>query len=50
MDADLQAMVNAGKLDSKAAAALEKEILSAKTWHALGAWDPAERTRAFRAT
>lgn len=31
----------------EAAAALEEEILTAKTWHALGSWDPAERSRAL---
>jgi predicted TIM-barrel fold metal-dependent hydrolase len=33
--------------DADAAAALEQNVMSAKGWHALGAFDPAERSRAL---
>ena len=33
--------------DEQAAAALEGELLTRKGWHALGAFDPAERSRAL---
>ena len=33
--------------NEEAVAALEEKILTAKTWHALGSWDPAERSRAL---
>jgi uncharacterized protein len=33
--------------DAQAAAALEQNVMSAKGWHALGAFDPAERSRAL---
>lgn len=33
--------------DADAAAALERELMNAKGWHALGAFDPTERSRAL---
>src|SRR5436190_7480705 len=33
--------------DPEAAARLERNVMSAKGWHALGAFDPAERSRAL---
>src|SRR4029077_18781334 len=33
--------------DAVAAAQLERDVMGAKGWHALGAWDPIERSRAL---
>jgi predicted TIM-barrel fold metal-dependent hydrolase len=45
--ADAVAQATARKGDEAAAVALESELMTKKGWHALGAFDPAERTRAL---
>src|SRR5262245_61124797 len=45
--ADAVALAEARRGDVEAAGALEAEVLVKKGWHALGAFDPGERSRAL---